>query len=56
MMSKSSEKDTGHDHYPRPEEPTTCCGRGCEGCVWISYFEALNRWEELSKAQEVKTV
>jgi hypothetical protein len=35
------------DFYPRPEEPTTCCGKGCEGCVWISYFEALNRWENL---------
>ena len=54
---KSSETDSGRgcdspqvhqkDFYPRPKEPTTCCGRGCEGCVWISYFEALNRWESL---------
>ena len=35
------------DFYPRPEEPTTCCGKGCEGCVWISYFEALDRWKSL---------
>lgn len=33
--------------YPKPQEPTTCCGKGCEGCVWISYFEALDRWKKL---------
>jgi hypothetical protein len=27
-----------------PPEPTTCCGRGCNGCVWESWGEAMERW------------
>lgn len=27
-----------------PPEPTTCCGRGCNGCVWESYYEAVQHW------------
>lgn len=27
-----------------PPEPTTCCGRGCNGCVWEGFYEALERW------------
>jgi hypothetical protein len=29
-----------------PPEPTTCCGRGCNGCVWGSYYEAVNYWRQ----------
>ena len=29
---------------PPPPEPTTCCGRGCNGCVWEGYFTALQHW------------
>ena len=25
---------------PPPLQPTTCCGRGCHGCVWEGYFAA----------------
>ena len=35
---------------PPPPEPTTCCGRGCNGCVWEGYYEALNRWLDESAA------
>jgi len=38
--------------YPKPQEPTTCCGKGCEGCVWISYFEALDRWKKLFESEK----
>ncbi|TNF61477.1 MAG: oxidoreductase [Burkholderiales bacterium] len=27
-----------------PPEPTGCCGRGCNGCVWEGFYEALDRW------------
>ncbi|HYD94924.1 MAG TPA: oxidoreductase-like domain-containing protein [Noviherbaspirillum sp.] len=29
-----------------PEEPTSCCGRGCNGCVWEGYFNAVGYWCE----------
>ena len=27
-----------------PTEPDTCCGRGCNGCVWEGFYEALHHW------------
>lgn len=27
-----------------PEEPTSCCGRGCNGCVWEGYLSAVGYW------------
>ena len=29
---------------PPPPEPTTCCGRGCHGCVWEGFYTALDGW------------
>lgn len=29
-----------------PPEPTSCCGRGCNGCVWEGYYGALAFWLE----------
>ena len=31
-------------HRSPPPEPTTCCGRGCNGCVWEGYETALAWW------------
>jgi hypothetical protein len=29
-----------------PPEPTSCCGRGCNGCVWEGFFAAAVFWRE----------
>ena len=29
-----------------PPEPTSCCGRGCNGCVWEGYLAAADSWRE----------
>ena len=31
---------------PAPPVPTTCCGRGCNGCMWEYYFTALKQWRD----------
>ena len=29
-----------------PPEPTSCCGRGCNGCVWEGFYGAAAFWIE----------
>lgn len=29
-----------------PPEPTSCCGRGCNGCVWEGWYAAAGWWYE----------
>ena len=37
-------KAASHAFRDPPPEPTSCCGRGCNGCVWESYDDALMFW------------
>lgn len=37
-----------------PEEPTSCCGRGCNGCVWEGYLSAVAYWCEQARAALLK--
>jgi len=29
-----------------PPDPVSCCGRGCNGCVWEGFYSAANYWRE----------
>lgn len=29
-----------------PPEPDSCCGRGCNGCVWEGWWSAVGYWRE----------
>ncbi len=33
-----------------PIAPTSCCGRGCNGCVWEGFFAAAMYWQECAHA------
>jgi hypothetical protein len=41
----------GHALWPAPVPPTTCCGKGCNGCVWEGYYAALGNW--LAEARQL---
>lgn len=33
-------------HRRPPPPPESCCGRGCNGCVWEGYYTALGYWRD----------
>lgn len=42
----SSQKTIKLPKKPVEPNPSECCGRDCENCVYVYYEKALKRWEE----------
>ncbi|MFN4119445.1 oxidoreductase-like domain-containing protein [Acidovorax sp.] len=38
--------DAGITLRAPPPEPTTCCARGCNGCVWEGFLDAAEYWRQ----------
>ncbi len=45
-------KNTEFPPKPTEPDPSECCGRGCENCVYVYYEKALKKWEK--KVEEIK--
>lgn len=51
LYFKSKLDQRGQTLWPAPPPPVTCCGRGCNGCVWEGYYTALGHW--LTEARQL---
>lgn len=43
-LAQAQGTDLAVNLRPPPPEPTTCCERGCNGCVWEGFYEAMGHW------------
>lgn len=39
-------REQGAELRAFPPEPTSCCGRGCNGCVWEGWYDAVAYWRD----------
>lgn len=49
MQTEAGERGLSLREPPPP--PIDCCGRGCEGCVWLDWYAAVARWQREAEAR-----
>ncbi len=47
-------KDIENLRRPRSPEPDECCGSGCYPCVFDTYYDMLEKYEDKKQAIELK--
>jgi len=56
LVASVRAKAAGREIPEPPEEPLpeNCCGRGCEACVFVTYYVALDAWRRDVEADLTK--
>lgn len=57
-QSTSSEPPVNNSTFPEPPDPLSCCGSGCQNCVWIQFADDVNAYfskpnPDLSGAEKI---
>ena len=46
ILATASQRKRAVPPPPPEPDPGHCCGRGCERCVFVAYYEALRGWRQ----------
>jgi len=44
LVNNSRLTSTLHPSFPLAPDPMSCCGSGCQNCVWIQYADDVSKF------------